>query len=405
MDETPQSIGSSQVRRALFIATVHTTLEAFLIPFATRLRQRGWVVDAMAGGIASSTACTRAFDKTFEVAWSRNPVDPRNLLRPYGLLRTAVRERHYGVVHVHTPVAALVGRLALRDLRSRFGFSVVYTAHGFHFHPDGSPITNSVFLGLERLAGRWTDHLVVLNDEDEIAARRFGIVPPGRLHRMPSAVGIDTAESERDLSGDVERARQMLGLGPTDKVFVMVAEFIPRKRHRDALEAFARLSRRDTHLALAGDGPLRDSMERLATRLGIQDRVHFLGFRSDVAVLMRASVATLLPSAREGLPQSMLESLNLGTPAIGTAIRGTRELLQDGAGILIDVGDIEGLTSAMSRILDDPAYAAHLSVCGRRRAARYDARRVMLLHEHLYEALVSEGGTPQQPRQVGRGPG
>src|SRR5206468_12970628 len=101
----------------------------------------------------------------------------------------------------------------------------------------------------------------------------------------------------------------------------------------DALAAFARLQDLpQVHLALAGAGPLLDRMQRVAQSLGIAGRVHFLGHRRDVPELILASVATLLPSAREGLPRSCMESLCLGVPVIGTRIRGLHDLIAHGAG-------------------------------------------------------------------------
>ena len=108
-----------------------------------------------------------------------------------------------------------------------------------------------------------------------------------------------------------------LGLGREDELFLMVAEFNPGKRHRDALNALAKTGRRDFHLALAGRGPLEDEMKSLAERLGISRQVHFLGQRSDIPLLMLTSRATILPSEREGLNRSLMESITCrsGKPA------------------------------------------------------------------------------------------
>ena len=102
-----------------------------------------------------------------------------------------------------------------------------------------------------------------------------------------------------------------LGLGREDELFLMVAEFNPGKRHRDALNALTKTGRRDFHLALAGRGPLEDEMKALAERLGISRQVHFLGQRFDIPLMMLTSQATILPSEREGLNQSLMESIAL----------------------------------------------------------------------------------------------
>src|SRR5262249_22933246 len=158
---------------------------------------------------------------------------------------------------VHSPVAAFVARLALRHLRKRGKPRVIYTAHGFHFYEGRCRLRGALFRTLEQCAGRWTDFLVVINREDEQAARRYGIVPPARVRYMPG-IGVDRwrYSAGAGSEADVARVRQELGVGSADRLFLMVAEFIARKRHRDALDALARLRRPEACLALAGAGPL-----------------------------------------------------------------------------------------------------------------------------------------------------
>jgi hypothetical protein len=216
--------------------------------------------------------------------------------------------------------------MALRHLRRQGKPRVIYTAHGFHFYKGGPRLRGAMYRTLERWAGRWTDYLVVINREDEEAARRYGIVPAERVRYMPG-IGVDTRQYSATavLESDMARVRQDLGLGAGDRLFLMVAEFIARKRHRDALHAFAQLQRPDVCLALAGVGPQLEDMKQLAARLGIADRVRFLGFRRDVPALIQSSVATLLPSEQEGLPRSVLESLCQAVPVIGSRIRGVAD--------------------------------------------------------------------------------
>jgi len=90
------------------------------------------------------------------------------------MIASIVRSNSYDLVHVSTPVAAFVTRFALRRLRKQGRPKVIYTAHGFHFHKAGGWLENSVYLGAERLAGRWTDCLTVMNTEDGIMAEQYG---------------------------------------------------------------------------------------------------------------------------------------------------------------------------------------------------------------------------------------
>jgi glycosyltransferase involved in cell wall biosynthesis len=207
---------------------------------------------------------------------------------------------------------------------------------------------------------------------------------------MPG-IGVDTNlyRKENIAQGDVEAVRQELSLAADQPLFLMVAAFDRRKRHQDVLHALARLERQDSHLVLAGGGTCLAEMKKLAHHLNIQDRVRFLGFREDVPTLNRASVAMLLPSEQEGLPRSIMESLCLEVPCIGSNIRGTRDLLGDGCGILTEVGDIDAITQGMNWILACPAEARAMGTRGRMRMKDFDVGIILQLHEELYEEALA----------------
>jgi glycosyltransferase involved in cell wall biosynthesis len=341
----------------------------------------------MASGISLSEPCIAAFDRIWEARWSRNPLDLRNVLQS-PQVRAVISENRYDIVHVHTPVAGFVVRLALRRVPSSRRPRVVYTAHGFHFHPRGRRWRNAAFLTLERIADRWTDDLIVINREDLDAARRYGLAAHGRLHYIPG-IGVDVPELRTRCSpGDRLRMRRNLGLEPGDHLFAMVAELNTEKRHLDALLALKMLSRPTVHIAFAGTGPLRDALERRARRLGVDARVHWLGFTRDVPALLGASAGILLPSEREGLSRTILEALALGVPVIGTRIRGIRELIEDERGLLIEVGDVRELARAMEWLIENPSAAEEMSQRARGAVTGYSLDHVLEAHWDLYGASV-----------------
>lgn len=381
----------------LMVTTVPETLEGFLLPFAAHFRARGVRVDGMARGVSGNPACVKAFDNVWDMDWSRNPFSPRNLLTEPSRIREIVASQGYDLVHVHTPVAAFVTRFALRKLRAAGGLRVIYTAHGFHFYRGCPGMRAVTFRTLEKMAGRWTDYLVVINREDEQTAKRYRLVPPDRVRFMPG-IGVDAKRyGLGSIAGvDVERVRAEMGLKDEDRLFLMIAEFIPRKRHRDALHAFARLGLPDAYLALAGSGPCLAEMQKLAFDLGVASRVRFLGFRRDIPTLIQASTCLLLPSEQEGLPRSILEAMSLGRAVIGTRIRGVTDLLETGCGMLIPVGDVVRLAEAMRYALDHPDRIREMGNQGRDRIGDFDQSRIIRMHEELYqEALgVKRRGQP-----------
>lgn len=373
--------------RLLYIATIAITIRGVRTPYAKHFRSLGWQVDAMANGLCASPECRDSFGQLFDADWSREPLQYRNLTSAARDVRRVVERGGYDIVHVHTPVAGFVTRFALRNMGRPP--AIIYGAHGFHFYPGGPALKNAIFLGLEKLAGRWTEFLIVVNRADEDAARRRRIVPEDRIRRMPgSGIDLSRFSPEAVPPPEVERVRRQLGLMDQTPLLLMAAEFNPGKRHRDAVEALAQSGCPEAHLAFAGTGLTQPLIERRAAQLGVVERVHFLGVRPDIPALMRASAATILPSEREGLPRSVIESMSLGVPVIGAATRGVEDLLANGRGYLAPVGDIGALAGAIRQVLHQSLQSRAIAEAARRHVAQYDIQNVLRLHEQLYAEIL-----------------
>lgn len=374
----------------LIVTTIATTLRSFLLPYAAHFRALGWRVDAAASATAGDPTLRQAFDHVYELPLSRSILDVGGILRSERAM-AAILEAGYDLVHVHTPIASLVTRIAVRRMPAARRPALAYTAHGFHFHKDGPLATNALFVTAERIAGRWTDRLVVINDEDFEAARRHRIVPAARLVRMPG-IGLDTsvyARSELD-PDEIRRAREELGGGPDVPFFVVVAELNANKRNADVIEALALVADRGARLAFLGDGAERASLEALAERLGVRQRVHFAGFIRDVRPVIASANALVLASHREGLARSIMEALALEVPVIASTARGNRELVGPDSGIVVPVGDPRALADAMDRLIDDPEAGRRMAARGRARMIeRFDVKALIPEHEAMYRSMLA----------------
>jgi glycosyltransferase involved in cell wall biosynthesis len=249
-----------------------------------------------------------------------------------------------------------------------------------------------LFIGVEKLAGRWTDRLIVINDEDEAAARHHHIVPRAHLIHMPG-IGVDTAHylRARVPTADVQDIRERLGIASGVPVFVSVAELSRRKRPQDPVAALAGMKHREAHLVMVGVGPEREATEKLVKRLGVADRVHFYGFTPDVRPVLLNATGLILSSSREGLARSVMEGLSLEVPVIASTARGNREMVGDDAGIIYEIGDVAALSAAMDRLLDEPETARTMGLRGRARMVEhFDLQPLIRMHESLYAGLLSD---------------
>ena len=367
--------------KLLVVTTVPITIRSFLLPFIKHFRSLGWQVDGMAQGISEDADCVRECDRVYDIQWSRNVFDPRNLLAGISRVREVVAAGNYDLVHVHTPIAAFVTRYALKDSQVK----VIYTAHGFHFYRGGSAIKNTIFFNLEKLAGNWTNYLIVINKEDEAAARNNNFLPDEQIY-YTRGIGVDT---DYYASGKVEpsaiaQVRESLHLSDGDTLLLSIAEFTPRKRHPDLLNALAKVANPNVHLALAGEGKTRSEMEELARQLDIDKQVHFLGYRKDIPTLIQAADAVLLVSQQEGLPRSIMEAMCLNTPVIGSNIRGTQDLLSDGCGLLVELGDTDALAKAMMRVVEDSESLATMAEKAKVKMQDYDIKQIIQQYKDIY---------------------
>ena len=377
----------------LYVATVSRTISRFLVPYAAHFRALGWRVDAATSGGDNDAVLQAAFDHVYEIPLSRSVLDVAGLVRGERAI-SKVLAFQPDIVHVHTPIASFVTRLAVHRTPAARRPLIVYTAHGFHFHRGGRAATNPAFLTAERVAGRWTDRLVVINDEDYDAAQRNRIVAQGGLVRMPG-IGIDTDVFSRSRleATDIARARQDLGAGGDTPVFVLVGELNRNKRHDDVIAALALMRHTESLVVFAGEGRERARLEALAIRRGLRDRVRFAGYIDDVRPLVASATALILPSKREGLARSIMEALALEVPVVASTARGNRELVGEDGGFVVGIGDVRALAESMDWLVDHPAERLEMGRVGRvRMVQRYELRSLIRLHEEMYRSMLAARG-------------
>jgi L-malate glycosyltransferase len=164
--------------------------------------------------------------------------------------------------------------------------------------------------------------------------------------------------------------RGRLGLRTDRRYIICVARFHRVKDHAMLLHAFAEVaaSRPDVDLLLAGDGPLRSDLERMAGELGISARVRFLGVRDDVAALLQAADVFALTSVSEAASITLLEAMGSGLPVVVTNVGGNPEIVIDGEhGYLVARGDAGAAAQRLGELLDDEARAHAMGEAGRNR--------------------------------------
>jgi glycosyltransferase involved in cell wall biosynthesis len=192
--------------------------------------------------------------------------------------------------------------------------------------------------------------------------------------------------------------RAKLGAGPATTVLLSVGMFRPEKNQRALLEIVSGLPKGwDWCLWLAGDGPERASCERLAGRLGLGERVRFLGFQDDPAPYYRAADIAVHASKEEALSNFIIEAQAHGLPAVACRALGIREcFIQDRTGWMVPQGDHEGFRAALAVLASDtPALRLARAADAREFArASFDPQRQAAAYTGLFESLLRDPSPP-----------
>ena len=277
-------------------------------------------------------------------------------------VRRAVGATRPDVVHAHNPTMALAAGLVTGRGRKPPG---LVNVHGV---PEEDWPTAVRLVRLSGLAP------VACGPGVAAALAEHGCTP---FATVPNAVG----------PAPPPAGRAELGLEPGTRLVLAVGRLVEQKNHELAIRAIAGVP--DAVLAIAGDGPLRPRLERVAAEEGVDGRVRFLGVRPDARALMGAADAIVLSSHWEGLPLSALEALASGTPLVATDVRGLRELVVDDQDALLVPEEPEALAAALRRVLDDSGLAARLAEAGKRVEGAGSDEALVAGFLALYERLAA----------------
>jgi L-malate glycosyltransferase len=267
---------------------------------------------------------------------------------------------------------------------------------------DRSPYLTPMQKRVQRYACQFADRILVNAD-----AVRDWLV--GEEGYDPSNIvvirnGVDMTRFNGAPAG--ERLRHELGIPPAARLVIVVSRLTRLKGLEQFLEAAAVLKLRyqDVQFLIVGETSPADpaylvELQRLATTLGVIDRVTFTGRRSDIPELLAAADVSVMPSLNEALSNVLLESMAAGAPVVATRVGGTPEALDDGeAGLLVPPGDAGAITAAVSRLLDDRELACRLGRAARSVIGeRFSVDRMVRSTEDLYTELL----TRKQHRRLG----
>lgn len=282
---------------------------------------------------------------------ARSPYMLKANLKALFELKRIIEKYNIKIIHCHTPVGGVLGRLSARLNGKAIRPVVIYTAHGFHFY-KGAPLYNRlVFYSAERALAHFTDILIVINSEDLAAAKRLRLKKGASVYKI-DGVGVNLKKYKPQSDKLRCRLRQVLGLRPGDFFILSVGELNHNKNHADMLWALKLLkdkgSLENIKYGIVGDGFLKWQLVSKIKELGLDGTVTLYGSRQSPRAFLAAADGMAFVSKREGLGMAALEALAMGVPVIATDNRGTREYMQNGKnGFVVPLGDTAALAKSI----------------------------------------------------------
>ena len=249
-----------------------------------------------------------------------------------------------------------------------------------------------VKVGVNRLFLRRMDAIVSVSQYTGRDFMNVYRLPPSRVTVIPNGVDAQAFQGVNQASARAQ-VRQELEIPESSIVLISVGNLSQEKGYADLLSFLGDLSPNgiENHLVLVGEGPLREPLQQQARQLGLADRVHFLGRRSDVPQLLSGSDLFVLPSKTEGMPAVLIEAGLAGLPSVAFNVGGVAEVVDHGvSGLLAAPGDQAGFSQALAWLCRDQGQRTLMGAAARDRCReRFDIHKIADDYQELFRRILS----------------
>jgi len=318
-------------KKLLYCASNNRHLLHFHVPYIKIIEDMGITVDILSKGEAIDFPNNNFFNVNFQ----KSILSLKNI-KVATAIRKHLKKEQYDFIYLNTSLTAALVRLAI-PLKLIKKTKVINLCHGYFFGKGVPKKKNTMYLLIEKVLRRRTDHIITMNGEDDDYAKteKLCMSKSYFVHGM----GLDSGRYSYNA---------VVSKGDTINL-LYVAEHSERKNHVELLYAMqhAVIRGADLELYLAGDGKLMEENEKTAKRLNIKDRVHFLGYLSDIENLYKKCDFSVSPSKIEGLPFTIMESLASGLPCVVSDVKGNRDLIDATNGFTYKLGEVDDLADIL----------------------------------------------------------
>ncbi|MBA7561625.1 glycosyltransferase family 1 protein [Candidatus Atribacteria bacterium 1244-E10-H5-B2] len=385
--------------KILELCAVDITVKDLLLPLIDKLEKEGYEVEiACSRGEVTETLEKKGY--VFKFVNIDRKVNLISNFKSIIEIYKIARKGKYDIVHVHTPAAGILGRIAAKLAATPL---IIYTAHGFYFHEGMSRTKYNIVLKIEKyLAKYFTDFIFTQSEEDGKTALENHFIDKNKILTISN--GVDTQESFNPINIERDKIDELykeFNLERNDKIITFVGRLVQEKGVMDLLEAFNGANFNDeakVKLLIVGGIEQserdRDTIKKLE-KYSDNPNVIFTGHRDDINSILYITDVFCLPSYREGMPRSIIEAMAMECAVVATDIRGSREEVIDGkTGFLVPVNSINNLSDKIKELAEDEKLLKKMKNAGRRRAEKlFDEKEIVEKQLEIFSRLLN-------PRQI-----
>jgi len=318
-----------------------------------------------------------------------------NIISLYYLYKLFKKEKP-DIVHVHTPVAAVLGRIAAKKAKVPI---IIYTAHGFYFHKGMPYIKYNIILKIEKyLAKHYTDFIFTQSEEDRRTALENNFIDKSKILTIGNGADVWGKFNPVNIEEDkISELYKEFNLKENDKVITFIGRLVEEKGIIDLLEAFNSINfndREKVKLLIVGDiaqNERDNDTKKKLEKYRDNSNVFFAGYRNDINSILYLTDVFCLPSYREGMPRSIIEAMAMECAVVATDIRGSREEVIDGkTGFLVPVNSINILSDKIKKLIEDEKLLQEMRIAGRRRAEElYNEKDIVKKQLEIFDKLLN----------------
>ena len=373
------------MKKILIVASSYFFIRTFLIPHIRYWVENGWMVHVASENDGTTIPYAH---RQIDIPIKRTPLHMSNLTAVCRL-RQLMNEERYDIVNCHTPIGAMVARLAACKARKTLGTKVIYTAHGFHFY-NGAPLKNwLLYYTAEKCLAPLTDAIITINNEDyEMAQRHLSGI---RNQYKTSGIGYDLNHIGLLDKSQEEAVRRRHNINKNDFVCLYVASMCDRKNHNFILKSIPNILTEIPHLKMIflGDGEKLEDNIRLTQQLGIAENVRFEGFQKNISDYLLMADIAISASKREGLPMNIIEEMYAGLAIVASEISGHTDLITNGQnGYLFTLGNSKEFVDKIIHLYNNPDKRAELGKNAQRNVSKYSVDNVIAQISQIYTMIL-----------------